>query len=92
MTSSIQVRSALVETIELDLVGPRNDHAFAHELLPQSPQRWYLCVTPYAATSTGEDFAEVFWLYLKHKGQLPRRIDTAPIRRKWKFVEELRKG
>ena len=42
MTTSTQVRTALVETIELDLVGPRNDHAFAHELLPQSPQRWYL--------------------------------------------------
>ncbi|MES2476449.1 MAG: DISARM system helicase DrmA [Verrucomicrobiota bacterium] len=42
MTASQQVRSALVETIELDLVGPRNDHPFAHELLPQSPQRWYL--------------------------------------------------
>ena len=49
-------------------------------------------VTPYAATSTGEDFAEVFWLHLKHKGKLPRHLDTAPIRRKWKFVEELRKG
>ena len=49
-------------------------------------------VTPYAAASTGEDFAEVFWLYLKHKGKLPCRLDTAPIRRKWKFVEELRKG
>lgn len=48
-------------------------------------------VTKYAAATTGEDFAEVFWLYLKHKGKLPRRIDTAPIRRKWKFVGELRK-
>jgi hypothetical protein len=35
-------RDQLVETLQLDLVGPRNDHAFAHELLPQSPQRWYL--------------------------------------------------
>lgn len=42
MTTSTQIRSRLVETVELDLVGPRNDHAFAHELLPQSPQRWYL--------------------------------------------------
>jgi hypothetical protein len=40
--TSTQVREKLVETIQLDLVGPRNDHAFAHELLPQSPQRWYL--------------------------------------------------
>lgn len=48
-------------------------------------------ITEYAATSTGEDFAEVFWLYLKHNGKLPRRVDTVPIRRKWKFIEALRK-
>lgn len=42
MTTSTQIRCRLIETVELDLVGPRNDHAFAHELLPQSPQRWYL--------------------------------------------------
>jgi len=47
-------------------------------------------VTKYAAASTGEDFAEVFWLYLKHKGQLPARLDTPPIRRRWCFVEQLR--
>jgi hypothetical protein len=43
MTSQ-QVRSQLVETVALDLVGPPNDpgHPYAHELLPQSPQRWYL--------------------------------------------------
>lgn len=41
MTSS-QIREKLVETLQLDLVGPRNDHPFAHEFLPQSPQRWYL--------------------------------------------------
>jgi hypothetical protein len=43
MTSQ-QVRSQLVETVALDLVGPPNDpgHRYAHELLPQSPQRWYL--------------------------------------------------
>jgi hypothetical protein len=41
MTSQ-QIREKLVETLCLDLIGPSNDHAFAHELLPQSPQRWYL--------------------------------------------------
>jgi hypothetical protein len=46
-------------------------------------------VTRYAAVATGEDFAEVFGLYLKHRGRLPKRLDTAPIRLKWKFVEEL---
>lgn len=40
--SSTQVRSLLVETLQLDLVGPSNDHAFARELLPETPTRWYL--------------------------------------------------
>ncbi len=25
------------------MVGPDNAHAFAHELLPDAPSRWYLC-------------------------------------------------
>src|SRR6267142_1786407 len=41
MTSE-SVRSQLVEALQLDLVGPSNDHAFAQELLPESPTRWYL--------------------------------------------------
>src|ERR1044072_3480218 len=41
MTSE-SVRSKLVEALQLDLVGPANDHAFAQELLPESPSRWYL--------------------------------------------------
>lgn len=51
-------------------------------------------VTEYAATAPGEDFAEVFWLYLKHKGKLPRRFeDRQPIRWKWLFIGDLsRKG
>ncbi len=40
--TSPQVRSELVEPLKLDLVGPDNDHAFAHELLPDAPSRWYL--------------------------------------------------
>lgn len=48
-------------------------------------------VTEYAATAPGEDFAEVFWLFLKHKGKLPGRLDTPHIRRKWRFVRDLEK-
>ena len=40
--NSPAVRSELVEALKLDLVGPDNDHAFAHELLPDAPSRWYL--------------------------------------------------
>lgn len=36
------IRDQLVEILRLDLVGPDNDHAFARELLPEPPVRWYL--------------------------------------------------
>lgn len=41
-SSSPIVRAELVEALRLDLVGPDNTHAFAHELLPDAPSRWYL--------------------------------------------------
>jgi hypothetical protein len=40
--TSLTVRGEIVEALRLDLVGPDNNHAFAHELLPESPFRWYL--------------------------------------------------
>jgi len=40
--TSEQIRSELVEALQLDLIGPSNDHAFARELLPDAPSRWYL--------------------------------------------------
>ncbi len=40
--SSLQIRADLVEALRLDLVGPDDAHAFAHELLPEPPSRWYL--------------------------------------------------
>ncbi|MDA0841195.1 MAG: DISARM system helicase DrmA [Planctomycetota bacterium] len=40
--TSVEIRSDLVETLRLDLIGPDNDHPFAEELLPEPPQRWYL--------------------------------------------------
>jgi hypothetical protein len=36
------IRAELVEALKLDLVGPANGHAFAHELLSDAPSRWYL--------------------------------------------------
>jgi hypothetical protein len=46
-------------------------------------------VSEYAATSVSEDFAEIFMLYLKHKGRLPNRYSTPYIRPKWRFVRAL---
>ena len=40
--TSADVRSKLVESLELDLVGPRPGLGDADEILPQSPSRWYL--------------------------------------------------
>jgi hypothetical protein len=48
-----------------------------------------LHVTAYAAANPGEDFAEVFMMFLKHKGRAPRRFRTPGIQRKWEFVREL---
>lgn len=46
-------------------------------------------VSEYAASMPMEDFAEVFMLYLKHKGQLPKRLDRPAIRKKWKYIDKL---
>jgi len=44
-------------------------------------------LTPYAATSPSEDFAETFHFYLRHKGRLPLRLREKPvIARKWGFI------
>jgi hypothetical protein len=42
MITSTTVRAELVEALCLDLIGPDNQHAFAQELLPESPSSWYL--------------------------------------------------
>ena len=49
-------------------------------------------VTPYAATAPAEDFAEVFMIYVRHAGRLPSNLSTAPIRLKWRFIDDLRKA
>lgn len=44
-------------------------------------------LTPYAATSPCEDFAETFAYYIRHKGRLPVRLRDKPaIVWKWEFV------
>ncbi|MBT3194286.1 MAG: helicase, partial [Verrucomicrobia bacterium] len=40
--TSASIRAELVEALRLDLIGPENSHAFAQELLPESPSKWYL--------------------------------------------------
>jgi len=40
--TSYSIRQKIVDVLQLDLIGPDNDHPFKHEWLPQSPQRWYL--------------------------------------------------
>lgn len=52
-----------------------------------------LHITPYAATSPCEDFAETFHFYLRHKGRLPLRLRDKPvIARKWRFIDSLASG
>ncbi|GEM_PF-3804727 len=49
--TSESVRSELIGALQLDLIGPANDHQFARELLPESPSRWYL--TGFSRTQHG---------------------------------------
>ena len=42
MTNSAEIRSRLVESLRLDLVGPAPEHGNADEILDQAPSRWYL--------------------------------------------------
>jgi hypothetical protein len=49
-------------------------------------------VSEYAASAPGEDFAETFMLYLRHRGDLPARHATGPIKRKWRFIKRLSQG
>lgn len=47
-------------------------------------------LTPYAATSACEDFAETFSYYLRHKGRVPAHLWRKPtIVEKWEFVASL---
>ncbi len=46
-----------------------------------------LHLTPYAAASPSEDFAETFHHFLRHKGRLPVRLRArAAIVQKWHFI------
>lgn len=52
MTTPAEVRSHLIDALQLDLVGPTlDDTAHAEEVLPQSPSKWYLTgfLVPYDA-------------------------------------------
>lgn len=43
MTTSVQVRSKLVEALQIDLIGPTSDdQQYAEEKLIQAPSKWYL--------------------------------------------------
>jgi len=46
-------------------------------------------VSEYAASMPMEDFAEDFMHYLKHKGELPKRLDQPAIRKKWNYIDKL---
>ncbi len=47
-------------------------------------------VSLYAAANPAEDFAESFMIYVRHHGRLPSKLATTTVRRKWRFIDELR--
>ena len=74
----------LIRTPEFALAfGDSHHWATSSEYAPE------LFVTAYAATATGEDFAETFMYFLKYAGKLPARFSTPAIRKKWRFVRQL---
>jgi hypothetical protein len=46
-------------------------------------------VSDYARTDTSEDFAEMFMLYIKHNGKLPKEFRRKAIKTKWAAVESI---
>src|ERR1051325_11573793 len=61
--TSVDVRAKLLESLELDLVGPRGGLGDSMEILPQSPSRWYLTgflvpIDATAAQKVDEDATE----------------------------------
>src|SRR5215831_16418288 len=73
---SVDVRRDLVEALRLDLVGPNNDDAFARELLPEPPTRWYLTgvLSPAGAQIDDADDSDE---QLELGGDLPGATDDA---------------
>jgi hypothetical protein len=49
-------------------------------------------LTPYAAHSPGEDFAETFMIYVRTAGVLPACHQSKAIKSKWLFLRELSKS
>ena len=53
MTASAEVRTSLVDALQLDLIGPGGALGEPQEVLPQSPSRWYL--TGFLVPTDAED-------------------------------------
>lgn len=62
------------------------------EEAPYQNKNWEeYCVSAYAATSTQEDFAETFMLFLKQKGKMKKKqAQNKYIKAKWKFIESIK--
>ncbi len=60
MTTSADVREQLVDTLRLDLVGPRPGHEHEAEALEETPSRWYLTgfLVPFEAREAVADPTE----------------------------------
>ena len=46
-------------------------------------------ISKYSSTQQTEDFAETFMFFVRHGGELPSKLNTPHIKRKWKFIAEL---
>jgi hypothetical protein len=46
-------------------------------------------ISVYASSQPAEDFAEMFAAYVRHRGDLPTKWGTPPIRTKWSYIRKL---
>ena len=60
-----------------------------HESNDRSEYAPAIHISRYAATNSGEDFAENFMHYIRCQGNLPPKYATPAIRRKWQFIHAL---
>jgi hypothetical protein len=49
----------------------------------------HIYVTENAATEQTEDFADTFEIFVRHGGEIPSKLNTPHIKRKWNFIAEL---
>lgn len=82
--TSAEVRSRLMDAVELDLIGPSPGHPYVDEILPERPSNWYLSgfLAPSGVADGDEDDEdEVGGNLVENEDQEQTQEERAPRRR-----------